>query len=106
VLTIARTAVAVLIFIGLVFAAATLLLNGCATTAYVKADPPAPRHEVIGPKPHPNAIWLGGHWAWNGREYNWIAGRWEASPRGDVWVAGHWKKTPKGWVWTPGRWTR
>jgi hypothetical protein len=104
--TVTRTVIVVVVFVGLIFAVAIAILNGCAPAAYVKTAPPPPKHEVISPKPHPNAVWLAGRWDWRGDQYVWIDGRWDVSPRGDAWVPGRWKKTHKGWVWAPGRWSK
>jgi hypothetical protein len=103
----ARTTVVVLVFVALGFAIALVVLNGCAPAGvYVKQAPPSPRHEAMPERPHPNAIWVGGHWTWTGGEYRWTEGRWEVQPGGDAWVPGHWRRTPKGWFWTAGTWTK
>ena len=105
--TIGRTVIVVFAIIGFIFAVAGILLNSCAPSrAYVRVAPPPPRHEVIPPRPHPNAVWMEGEWAWAGNNYVWVPGRWETKPRGDVWLAGHWAKTPRGWVYVDGRWSR
>ena len=104
--TLARTAVVVLIFAGFIFAVAVIILNGCAPAPpYIKPSPPDARHETISPKPHPNAVWVSGHWAWTGEHYTWIDGRWDASPKGNAWVSGRWRRTPRGWVWVAGQWS-
>ncbi len=71
---------------------------------YVHEPPPPVKIEVKPPKPAPHAVWIPGHWKWNGRRYVWVPGHWELRPRGKTWVPGHWKKTPRGWVWIPGHW--
>jgi hypothetical protein len=82
---------------------ASVLSLGCAGTAYVRTAPPAPKVETRPAKPGPKAVWIDGHWKWNGKRYVWQAGHWERKPKG-AWVAGHWKKTPRGHVWVKGHW--
>ncbi len=71
---------------------------------YVQEPPPPVKVEVKPPKPAPHAVWIPGHWKWNGRRYVWVPGHWELRPKGKTWVPGHWKKTRRGWVWVPGHW--
>ncbi len=71
---------------------------------YVGSAPPAPKHEAKPPKPSPSAIWVSGHWKWNGHRYVWVPGHWHTRPGGKSWVSGHWVKKPRGWVWVPGHW--
>jgi len=66
--------------------------------------PPAPRVEVQSAPPYAGAVWIGGYWSWNGRQYVWVPGTWSAPRPGFVWVPGHWKTTPVGWKWAPGHW--
>lgn len=89
----------VILFIGLV-----LHSSGCATKV-VYVPPPAPRVEIYGPPPYPEAVWIPGHWAYREGEWVWIPGHWEKRPRPTaVWVPGHWRPKGKGWVWVPGHW--
>ena len=86
-----------------------ILVAGCATTAYVIKEPPPLKEEVaIGPKPHPDAVWIGGHWKWNSHahDYVWVSGHWARPPKGKMWVPGHWDRTPRGWRWVDGHWRR
>ncbi|HVP58610.1 MAG TPA: hypothetical protein VMU02_10970 [bacterium] len=102
-----RTAIVVFAILGVIAAIAAILLNSCAPArVYVRAAPPAPRQEVIPPRPGPAAIWMDGQWAWNGHEYVWISGHWETRPRGTTWVPGHWARTRRGWVYVDGRWVK
>ncbi len=71
---------------------------------YVRKAPPSPRLETKPPRPGPRAVWIPGHWKWNGREYVWVSGHWEVHPKGSRWIPGHWKKTRHGWKWVPGHW--
>lgn len=74
------------------------------SVVYVQKAPPAPRSEVRPAKPNLNAVWIPGHWQWDGSKYAWKSGRWEKRPGGKAWVSGHWEKKPRGWVWVPGHW--
>ena len=78
--------------------------DGSVSVVHVQKAPPKPRTEVRPQKPNPKAVWIPGHWKWNGNKYVWESGRWEASPRGNAWAPGHWEKRPHGWVWVPGHW--
>jgi hypothetical protein len=66
--------------------------------------PPAPQVEAQTAPPYSGAVWIGGYWAWNGRQYIWVPGSWSAPRPGFVWVPGHWKATPGGWKWAAGHW--
>lgn len=82
------------------------LLAGCGGRVYVPAPPPAP---IVETRPAPpatglHAVWVEGHWKYNGRRYVWVKGRWVKGREHGVWVKGHWEKRPRGWVWLPGHW--
>ena len=80
-------------------------LLGCAGTVYIPDAPPPPKSEVKSARPGPNAMWIDGHWKWNGHKYVWMPGHWEKNPRGK-WVAGHYAKRGRGHVWVPGHWKK
>jgi len=74
------------------------------TVIYAPGPPPAVRVEPRPAAPYYGAIWVGGHWAWQGR-WVWIPGYWVRGPQpGAVWVPGHWVARPGGWVWIAGHW--
>ena len=77
---------------------------GAVDVVYVQKAPPKVRTEVRTKRPGKNAIWVPGHWQWNGRKYVWKAGHWDKRPGGKTWVPGHWNKKQRGWVWVPGHW--
>lgn len=83
---------------------AALLSYGCAVTV-VTEEPPPPQVEVRTVAPGPKAVWIDGHWRWNGHRYVWVPGFWEAHARG-TWVSGHWDRRGRGHVWVPGHWAR
>ena len=82
----------------------TFLLE-CAHTVYIPEPPPPVKHEMRPPKPGPGAVWVSGHWKWDGNSYAWISGHWERHPKGH-WVPGHYAKRRHGWIWVPGHWRR
>jgi len=71
---------------------------------YVQKAPPKPKVEKRLKRPNKKAVWVPGHWKWNGRKYVWKAGHWDKKPRGKKWVPGHWQKRPRGHAWVPGHW--
>lgn len=78
----------------------------CAADVIVASPPPAARVEVIGVRPSPAHVWVGGHWTWRGK-WVWDGGRWVVPAyRNATWVPGHWDRRGHGWVWVPGHWRR
>ncbi len=77
---------------------------GGVDVVYVQKAPPKPKTEVRTKRPNKKAVWVPGHWQWNGRKYAWKKGHWNARPGGKTWVPGHWNKKPRGWKWVPGHW--
>lgn len=58
-----------------------LPLTGClAPGVVVRPRPYAPVRTVVvedyGRRPHPRAVWVNGHWAWQNRHRVWVPGRW------------------------------
>jgi hypothetical protein len=89
----------------IVLIACTLLLGvGCAGSAYVTEDPPAPQTETRPASPGARFVWIDGHWQWRGHRYLWVSGHWERGRGKSEWVAGHWDHAPRGWHWIPGHW--
>jgi len=74
------------------------------TLVYVKEAPPKIVAEKRPPKLHASAVWVAGHWNWNGARYAWVNGHWDKNPKGREWISGKWKKTPNGWLWEDGHW--
>jgi WXXGXW repeat (2 copies) len=69
--------------------------------------PPPPRHEVIiGVRPGPDYIWVGGFWDGSPGHYTWVGGHWDRPPHGHAqWYAPHWDKDRDGhWHQTRGEW--
>ena len=78
------------------------------TRIYVRIAPPAPKHVTVvkAKKPHKHAVWVSGHWRWNGKKYVWVDGHWVKPRKGYVYVPGHWKHDRHGWYWVSGHWKR
>lgn len=79
------------------------------TIAAVQTIPPAPvsePQETVPPQPVANAVWIRGHYAWSGSDYQWQSGRWEIPPPGVTnWVQPSWQPAPKGgYVYVRGHW--
>lgn len=74
--------------------------------AVVAPYPPPPRRaEIPPPAPSADALWLVGHWNWNGANYVWTPGSYIARPTPTAnWVPGYWEQETRGWVWTGGHW--
>jgi hypothetical protein len=83
----------------------SMSLENCASrVVYMKKAPPARRVEVKSARPYSNAVWVAGHWKWNGRSYIWSSGRWIKPKKGKNWVPSHYEKTRRGWHFIPGHW--
>ena len=84
-----------------------LTFNACATkTIYISKQPPAKIVEVKPIQPHPNMIWIEGHWKWHRRahKYVWVPGRWQKVKKNRIWISGSWENTHRGWIWIEGYW--
>jgi len=68
-------------------------------------QPPAPLTETVTPAPAPNAIWIPGYWAYDGRGYSWVSGIWEIPPpNAHAYVAAHWEYQGDRYVYLPASW--
>jgi hypothetical protein len=90
--------------------AASSLLAGCASHAYVAAyvpgPPPAPYVVgAVGYAPGPGYVWADGFWDLQGSRWVWAPGSWMRPPhRRAHWVAAHWVQRNHGWRRVEGRW--
>jgi hypothetical protein len=69
--------------------------------------PPLPpqRTEVRPAAPSQTAVWIPGHWDWNGHNYAWVSGNWTEPPfPSAVWFPGHWEGVGGGWLWVGSDW--
>jgi hypothetical protein len=72
----------------------------------VDTAPPPPQVEVIPACPGPVTLWfwVPGRWVWHDR-WVWVGGNWQPRPHPNaVWVAGHWGRRHGGYVWIEGHW--
>jgi len=80
------------------------------TYAVVEQTPPPPpaapqTTDIPGTAPAPNALWIPGYWAFDGRRYTWAAGHWEIPPPdARSYIAAHWESRPEGYVFVQGYW--
>ncbi len=78
---------------------------GSALAQPAYAPIPPPRAEVVPPPPGGHAVWVPGHWRWNGVRYVWLRGRYLIRPaRYTAWEPEHWALRGGVWVWVPGHW--
>jgi len=68
--------------------------------------PPAPRAVVaVRPAaPVTGAVWVEGHWQWNGAQYVWMQGSWLQPRAGAVYVQPRWERRGRGYVYVQGNW--
>ena len=72
----------------------------------VDTAPPPPQVEIIPACPGPVTLWfwVPGRWVWHDR-WVWVGGNWQPRPHPNaVWVTGHWGRRHGGYVWIEGRW--
>jgi WXXGXW repeat (2 copies) len=83
---------------------------GCASApphrvVYVMRGPPDDIVEVVPAQTDPAAVWIKGHYRWDGDGYRWVSGHWQVPPSGyHEWAAGQWVARDGRWVWIEGRW--
>ncbi len=109
-----------LLFLG-ILVAGSLALSGCYARAHggvyatapvhasgvvVYQAPPAPRVVVHTPPPAPyqGAVWVQGHWQWNGAQYVWVDGHYMQPRAGYVYVQPRWERRGNGYVYVQGTW--
>lgn len=78
------------------------------TNVYAEQPPflPPSRNEVVVMQPYPEAVWIGGYWAYTGRgSYTWVEGHWVRPPaRYHTYVPPHWKRHRGGYIYVQGYW--
>lgn len=108
-----RRALRTLLMIGLGVIA--LGASGCATRVYARpasgvvvySAPPPPRVVVTRPPPpYAGAVWVDGHYQWNGAQYVWVDGYWIEPRPGYVFVQPRWEHQGGRYVYVPGGWAR
>lgn len=67
--------------------------------------PPARRVVVNRPaQPYAGAIWVDGHYQWNGAQYVWVQGYWQQPRAGYTYVQPTWVRQGNGYVYRQGTW--
>lgn len=70
------------------------------------AAPPPLRVEVAPPVPFAGAVWIGGHWGWEGGRHRWVPGRYVQPVPGHRYVPHHWEQRNNRWSLRGGIWVR
>lgn len=79
--------------------------SGGSTVALAPHPPPPERAEIPPTAPSPQALWLVGHWSWDGVKFVWRPGRYVERPSSTAnWLPGYWEERPDGWKWVDGQW--
>ena len=67
--------------------------------------PPQPQVVVQQPAvPYQGAVWVQGHWTWNGAQYVWSQGHYVQPRVGHVYVQPRWQRRGTGYVYVGGGW--
>jgi hypothetical protein len=84
------------------FAGLTFSAGAEARTVVVVHNAPPPRVEVVGVRPHPEAVWVPGHWDRSGWAWVWRPGHWKQANL--VYFPGHYEIRGHHQVWIPATW--
>lgn len=81
-----------------------LAVVGVTPGVVVYSQPPPPRQVAMArpPSPHPQSVWVEGHWQWNGRQYVWVPGYWADYRPSYRYVSPRWERQGNGWVYYEG----
>lgn len=101
--------------VGLAAVALSIVMCGCSVAGsdpptrplavVAPYQPPAKRAEIPPPAPSTDALWLVGHWHWDGSKFAWIPGGYVQRPSSSAnWLPGYWEQDSGGWRWTEGHW--
>lgn len=114
-----RRALRMILLVGLGVAA--LATTGCARRAYVQASyggptyssavsvytpPPAAPVVVHQPAPVAGAVWVEGHYTWNGSQYVWVDGYYVQQRPGYTFVQPRWVVQGGRYVYVQGGWAQ
>ncbi|MCB9591454.1 MAG: YXWGXW repeat-containing protein [Sandaracinaceae bacterium] len=78
-------------------------------TVYVQSAPPPPpaTRVVVRPAaPYSNAVWVEGHYQWNGAQYVWVPGHYVQQRAGYTFVQPRWVNQGGRYVYVDGGWGR
>lgn len=72
----------------------------------VYTAPPPPRRVVVTRPAAPvqGAVWVEGHWQWNGNQHVWVQGHWIQPRAGYVYVQPRWVRRGNGYIYEQGSW--
>ena len=74
-----------------------------APTYTVYTAPPPPRQVVVQQRPpRSGAVWVNGHWQWNGAQYVWVDGYWVQPQPGYTYVQPRWEQRGSTYVYVQG----
>jgi hypothetical protein len=72
-------------------------------TYTVYQAPPPPRQVVVQQRaPSQGAVWVNGHWQWNGYQYIWVDGYWVQPQQGYTYVQPRWEQRGGAYVYVQG----
>lgn len=90
------------------------LASGCAHRVYARpmgvavysAPPPPPATRVVvrPSQPYSNAVWVEGHYEWNGNQYVWYPGHYVQGRSGYTFVQPAWQRQGNRYVYVQGGW--
>lgn len=76
-------------------------------TVVYQAPPPPRARVVVSARPvapYQGAVWVNGHWQWNGAQYVWVDGHYIQSRVGYTYVQPRWERRGRGHVYVQGTW--
>jgi hypothetical protein len=88
--------------------------SGCYAHGHVRSSgyvvyqaPPTAPAVIVTPPPAPyaGAVWVDGHWSWDGVQYVWVDGYYVEPRVGYVYVQPRWVRRGGGWVYMQGNWS-
>ncbi|MBX3275933.1 MAG: hypothetical protein KF729_37100 [Sandaracinaceae bacterium] len=92
---------------------AALAVSGCASrayvrpgTVYVQSAPPPARVSVRPMAPYAGAVWVDGHYEWDGYQYVWVDGHYVQPRAGYTFVQPRWVNQGGRYVYHNGGWGR
>ena len=87
---------------GLAVAAAATQIGCTPAKVSLRAEPPAPRYEVVDHRP--GHVWARGHWMRTDDGWAWRSGYFVPVRPGYVFQQGHWARHDGHYYWVPGTW--
>lgn len=87
---------------------ARVVYAGTPSGGAVIYQPPPPAQVVVQrpPAPYANAVWVEGHWQWNGTQHVWVPGYWVQARPGYSFIQPGWVRRGNQYVYVRGGWGR